>query len=314
MRSAVIRRMKRSARIYGLWQALNRTRIVRLLRRPRTSPRALRRHARAALREDRSYAGEGAHLRRVLERCGLDGGYVVDLAAGDGVTQSCTLFLFRDPRWRGLAVEMDERQFRRLAFAYRQFPNARVVRSRVSPDSVESVLGSQGAPTDFEVLNLDLDSYDLSIAEALLRSFRPLVVSMEVNEKVPPPVYFTVLYHPEHVWRGDHFYGCSLVAAAELLEAHGYVLESLHYNNAFFVKGAVAAGRFDGVSVEDAYDRGYRRRPERREIFPWNHDVEDLQELPPEEVVRELHERFRRYSGRFVAEVHPVDEGPRTSC
>jgi hypothetical protein len=252
---------------------------------------------------DRSHAGEAAHLGRVLERCGISSGFVVDLAAGDGVSQSSTLFLFRDAAWRGLAVELDATRFRRLAHAYRSFGDARLVQCKATPESVEELLVSQGVPTDFEVLNLDLDSYDLSVAEALLRSFRPRVISMEVNEKIPPPVHFAVCYDPDHVWREDHFYGCSLAAAAGLVKPHGYVLESLQYNNAFFVEAGTAAGRFDDQPVAQAYERGYRDRPERKELFPWNHDMEDLQHLAPDAVVRALRERFRMYEGKFVAEV-----------
>lgn len=118
---------------------------------------------------------------------------MVDIAAGDGVTQSGTLFLFRSTEWRGLAVEVDPRQFLRLEFAYRSFENVDVVRAKVTPTSVERLLSSHEIPQQFEVLNLDIDSYDLSVAEAILDSFKPLVVSMEVNEKIPPPIHFEVL-------------------------------------------------------------------------------------------------------------------------
>jgi hypothetical protein len=263
----------------------------------------LRKHARAALSVDHSYAGEAAHLRGLLVRCGISSGFVVDLAAGDGVTQSSTLFLFRDETWRGLAVEMDSTRFQRLAFAYRSLPNAGVLQRKITPDGVEGLLASQGVPMDFEVLNLDLDSYDLEVAAAILRSFRPLVISMEVNEKVPPPVYFAVLYDPTHVWLEDHFYGCSIVAAAELFKARGYVLESLQYNNAFFVRGDLATGTIQDEPVAEAYARGYRNRPDRRELFPWNHDMEVLHQLEPLAVLEVLRERFKRYEGKFIAEV-----------
>ena len=303
--SVFSRRFKRSPRLYAIWQTLKRTELVRLLRRPGTSRRALEKHARVALRDDRSHAEEASHLQDVLSRCALGSGFVVDLAAGDGVDHSSTLFLFRDAGWRGLAIEMDARLHARLEFAYRPFPNALVLQHKVTPEDVENVLLSNDVPPDFDVLNLDIDSYDLWVAEALLRTFRPSVISMEINEKIPPPVYFAVLYDPEHVWSEDHFYGCSIVAAAELLKAKGYVLESVQYNNAFFIREDVAAGRFVDLSAADAYEVGYRSRHDRVELFPWNHDMEDLQHLQPPEVVRRLHKRFRKYSGSYIAEVRP---------
>ena len=71
---------------------------------------------------------------------------------------------------------MDPTRFGRLAFAYGAFPGARVLQARITPESVEEHFAEQGVPAAFEVLNLDLDSYDLWVAAALLRSFRPDVV------------------------------------------------------------------------------------------------------------------------------------------
>ena len=72
-----------------------------MFRRSDTSASALRTHARAALLvPDPSFAGEGAHLHGLLKRSGMASGYVVDIAAGVGVTQSCTLLLFRQHEGR----------------------------------------------------------------------------------------------------------------------------------------------------------------------------------------------------------------------
>ena len=304
------RYLKARPRVYRLWERLKRVWRLPLPWGSPTSPRALRRHAREALHADRAVAGESGHLREVLSRLDLRGGYLVDIAAGDGVEQSCTLFLFRDPVWGGLAVEADPVQFTRLSAAYVQFQNVRLARHRVTPSSVVELLEAHAVPRDFEFLNLDIDSWDLEVADALLRAFRPKVLSVEVNEKIPPPVYFTVLYREDHVWRRDHFYGCSLVAAAEVVRARGYVLESLHYNNAFFVRRDLAAGLVEDRPVEEAYERGYRSRPDRKGLFPWNQDMEDLLHRPPREVVSALEERFRAYEGRFVIELREAPGPP----
>jgi hypothetical protein len=305
--------MKRRPALYRVWRGVRALANRLGWDRPRTSAAALRRHARAALSADLSHAGETAHLLGVLETCGIHGGFVVDIAAGDGVTQSCTLALFRHDAWRGLAVELDPRKALRLEHAYRQFPGVRTARARVTPLNIEPILRCHDVPERFEVLNLDLDSYDLWVMEALLRSFRPAVITMEINEKVPPPVYFAVLWSPDHVWREDHFYGCSLEAAASLVRPHGYVLESLRYNNAFFVRADIAHGRVEDLGVEEAYATGYRDRADRVELFPWNHDMEHLHALEPDEVVRDLTRRFAEYAGRFRIGVGaPADGSQQT--
>ena len=58
---------------------------------------------------------------------------------------------------------------------------------------------------------------------------------MEINEKIPPPIYFSVLYDDDHFWIGDHFYGCSITAANSLLSSFNYGIYELIYNNILFL-------------------------------------------------------------------------------
>ena len=44
-------------------------------------------------------------------------------------------------------------------------------------------------------LNIDIDSYDLEVLVTILEnSYKPDIVSIEINEKIPPPIYFKVTY------------------------------------------------------------------------------------------------------------------------
>ena len=225
----------------------------------------LSRHWEKAQNLDRSTAGEMAHLKGLVEKLGLKKGFVLDIAAGDGVAQSCTLDFFRRPGWQGLAVEMDPEKFAKLAFAYAGFDQVQLAKCIVTPENVAALLAAHRVPKDLALMNLDIDSYDLFVIQALLTAgYRPQVISMEINESIAPPVYFTVKYIPGHFWRGDHFFGCSAAAAAEVVKGFGYVLESIQYNNAVFVLATTAAKA--GISdqpVRDAYEQGYLRRAER---------------------------------------------------
>lgn len=252
---------------------------------------------------DNSYAGEFAHLNSILKRVNIQGGYIVDVAASDGVTQSSTLGFFSDHNWQGLAVEMDPDNFAALAFVYAQFANVKLARCKVTPRNIQGLLQGNDVPNEFTLLNLDIDSYDLHVIDELLkRGFRPRVISMEVNEKIPPPLYFTVNFDETHYWQGDHFYGCSLTAAASVVKSYGYKLESLQFNNAMFVHESVAQGIIQDLSVEEAYDTGYRNRAERKTLFPWNSSVECALTYTPDESLAFFRELFKDYQGRFTLE------------
>jgi hypothetical protein len=229
------------------WLRLTRAgRALALARRSRLTPARLARHAHAASTPDPSHASEWTHLRTLLERLDLlDAGFAVDLAAGDGVTSSCTLPLFRDHGWWGLAIEGDPTRFALLEHAYLGLARVTPRRAWVSPDGSARLLRELAVPRDFALLNIDIDSYDLDVAAAILAEFRPIVVDLEINEKIPPPVRFAVRYGTHFRWDEGHCYGCSLAAACDVVGAMGYRLEGLEYNNAFFVREDVAA-RFGG--------------------------------------------------------------------
>ena len=300
--------------VYHLWRTLRLSRGGRALARARerrVTPARLARHAAAARTPDPSYASEWAHLRALVERLGVaEPGFAVDLAAGDGVTSSCTLPLFRDLGWRGLAIECDPARFTLLAHAYRDFAGVRLGHRRVTPDDAVAVLTEYGVPREFTVLNLDVDSYDLSVAGAILAAFRPLVVDLEINEKVPPPVRFAVRYTPDFRWDEGHCYGCSLAAAHDVLSAAGYRLEGVEYNNAFFVRADVAERRgIPAIDPETAYREGYAERAERRRLFPWNRDVDHLLGCTPEQVVVRLERRFRAARASYALQTEPLAPG-----
>ena len=250
-----------------------------------------------------SFAGEADAISKVLARLGIASGFCVDIAASDGVTQSSTLTLFDSPKWNGLAIEMDPEKFAVLASVYSQLPNARLARQRVVPSNVVSLLEGFEVPRDFDFMNLDIDSYDLFVIEAMLDAeFSPKVLSMEINEKIPPPVYFTVVYVDDHYWTGDHFFGCSLTAAVEVLKSHGYLLVELEFNNALFVRAEICAGKFEDLEADEAYDMGYRNRLDRVALFPWNSDVEEALTLSPMQTVAFFEELFAEYQGKYILE------------
>ena len=244
-----------------------------------------------------------AHVVELLGRLDLRAGFVVDIGAGDGVAASPTLALFRSPAWRVLGIEADPAKFSRLAvaFAFRD-AGLSLVRAKVTPGTVVDLFRACRVPERPEVLKLDIDSYDLFVLEAILAAHRPGIIVMEVNEKIPPPLYFTVLFAEDHAWVGDHFYGCSIVAASRLLRPAGYLLESMEYDNAYFVRADLADGRVADLTSADAFREGYVRRPDRRRLFSHNADMDDLLEMSPERALETIRERFRAYHGRFILE------------
>jgi len=228
----------------------------------------------------------------------------VDLGAGDGIKGSNTYALFR-AGWRGLGVEADPRRARRLAHAYRGLGGVTASHSRVTPGNVVGLLESHGVARGFDLLSLDIDSYDYWVLDPLLAHFRPHLVVTEINEKIPPPIRFVVRFDPDFRLQ-HHFFGYSIASLEDLCARRDYALIALEYNNAF-----LAPRELEGVRPLDfteAYRRGYLERSDRRERFHRNLDMEALHTLSPAEGVEFIRRFFSRHEGKYDLGLAPAPE------
>lgn len=238
-------------------------------------------------------------IRDLLSKIQLRHRFAVDIGAGDGETMSNSYSLFKSG-WSGIAAEWGGIRFAKLAYRYSGFPEARLIRARITPDNVLGLLAASDAPMEFGFLNLDIDSYDHYVLEKILGAYRPSLICAEINEKIPPPIRFTVKWNPDHAWAQDHFFGQSLSMLEELAKRQGYALVGLEYNNAFLIPRELNPVPI--LTAADAYRKGYADRPDRLQRLPWNVDMEPLLTLPKEDAIAFIDEKFRAYAGRYVLE------------
>jgi len=223
----------------------------------------------------------------------------VDIGAGDGIRWSNTYALFLNG-WQGLGIEFDSRKFVNLANAYKYFPNVFACRNRATPDNIVPLINAYDLDKNFSVLSLDIDGNDYWVLRAILAEFRPQLIVTEINEKIPPPFRFVVKYDPEFQLR-HHFFGYSMSMLADLCEEFGYVILELEYNNAFLAPQELAGGR--GLEAKTAYARGYLDRPDRKEKFSLNFDMEAVYSLSDEEAFEFLKNFYSKFPGEFHLEL-----------
>ncbi len=245
---------------------------------------------------NRSNFGEQEILEKLIRDIPSLPASCVDIGAGDGILHSNSLALF-ERGFQGIALEWNGARFGRLAWKHKDQSHIRLARIKVTPLNIVSLLHGLDLPHEFGVLSLDLDGYDYFVLEAILGSFSPGILCVEINEKIPPPLHFTVLWHEDYSWKEDHFYGQSLSQAYALAEAKGYALVMLEYNNAFFVRNDL--NPWPRLNPLQAYQKGYLDRPDRLTRLPWNRDMEDLQTLSPEKAIARLHQKFAAYAGHY---------------
>jgi hypothetical protein len=241
--------------------------------------------------------GEEEILRRLV--AGLlapgDSRTAVDIGAGDGVKGSNTYALFA-AGWRGVGFESHPRKAGKLVKTYERLPGVEADARRVTPENVAALLREHGIGRGFGVLSLDIDSYDYFVLDAVLSEFRPRVVVTEINEKIPPPIRFRVKFDADFRL-SHHFFGYSIQSLADLCAEHGYSIIDLEYNNAFLAPSELPGVR--PLAAAEAYRRGYLERPDRREKFSSNRNVEALQSMSPAEGVEFIERFFARHAGKY---------------
>ena len=238
----------------------------------------------------------------------LDFNYFVDIGASDGVSSSSTLEFAKMPNWHGLSIEYDDSKFSKLQYVYRKYKNISLANKKVTPNSIVDILHDYEVPKNFSFLNIDIDSYDLEVSKSLFQlGYRPDIVSIEINEKIPPPIYFNVKYDQEHFWQGDHFFGCSLTAAVEEFSKFDYLLAEFRLNNAIFVN-LIKFPELTPKNASIAYEEGYKSIINRKELFKYNHDVEILHELNNDEKIVFINNLFKKYKNMYELKIGDQNE------
>jgi len=180
---------------------------------------------------------EEAILARLMAHIPPTHRYCVDIGASDGLRNSNTALLLREAGWQGMLVEGSRYRYDKLVAHYGQARNVQLCHEHVQPDTVNALLAQAGAPTDFDLLSLDIDGNDYWVWQGLT-DFQPRIVIVEYNPYYAPPERWVMCFNPEHAWDGSTYYGASLESLYHLGKRKGYELVCCDDmgNNAFFVR------------------------------------------------------------------------------
>ena len=257
---------------------------------------------------DFSGHGETEAVKKYLDTNQNQINYFVDIGASDGVSSSSTLEFAKNPDWSGLSIEFDKIKFSKMNYVYRNYKNVNLANEKVTPGNVVKLFKQYKVPKDLTFINIDIDSYDLDVIRSIFDfDYRPDIVSIEINEKIPPPIYFKVLFNEDHYWKGDHFYGCSLTAAKKEFSKFNYTLADFKLNNAIFVN-SVKFPQTKNLDTLTAYNTGYRDVENRKDLFKYNKDVEVLLTLDDKKSVEFIKNLYKEYENMYELSIGEIDE------
>lgn len=235
-------------------------------------------------------------IRWVDEQTGITP-FFIDIGAQDGVLGSQTLALAKRG-WAGLNYEADPALFNGMERRYRSLPMVSIRKEMVTPDNIVALLQRDDAPARPGFMSLDIDSFDYFVLSAILETFTPSVICVEINEMIPPPILFTVAFDESAAWAGDRFQGFSIQSAKRLCNRFGYQIGELHYNNLLLIKSDSPGPHVTNDIICKAYSEGYASRPDRVELFPWNIPFSHMLTSPAPAVLAELEVMFAEHMHR----------------
>ncbi len=142
--------------------------------------------------------------------------------------------------WQGVYIEADTARYESLLLTKAAFPGKlHTLCAMVAwegENRLDHLLARTPLPADFDLLSIDIDSYDYEVWNSLT-NYRPRIVVIECNTVLPPGIR-QLHSPPKHN-------GASFSSLVELGRAKGYQLVC-HTGNCFFVQNeSVAALQLD---------------------------------------------------------------------
>lgn len=203
-----------------------------------------------------------------IEQAGIvlrDPPFAVNLGCGDGKSQMDPVYPLFMKGFVGLAV--DGGNAPALEDNLGHLPVKLRASTWITAENIVALLRQEGCPPNLEFLKMDIDGVDASVLKAILRSgYRPLVIQMELNPEIPPPLAFCVLPHPEFRSGGPTgFFGCSLAYAVDMMAGFDYVAVEIDFktdytHDALFVQRSMLSWGI-GLEAIHARDEFLANRP-----------------------------------------------------
>jgi hypothetical protein len=190
-------------------------------------------------------------------------------------------------------------------------PNVKIINIKVTTDNILELLKENNVPDGF-YLTIDIDGYEWFVIDKILEEYSPSYIISEINEKIPPPIKFTVKNDPDWFWEGSTFYGFSIQMVYNFIKDHNYIIRCLDYDNIILKKLDNNSGIDINEHIKKHYLNGYKfagfnyngLKQNRFLRFPWNRDWEVLQddEVSIETKISFINDKFIKYEGKYDIE------------
>ncbi|MBL6857619.1 MAG: hypothetical protein ISQ92_02920 [Pelagibacteraceae bacterium] len=145
-----------------------------------------------------SQNGEDGIILEILSRLNLlnkKNNWCCEFGAWDGKHGSNTFNLIRKYNFNAVYIEGNKEKFSLLKKFKKQYFkvicfNKYISHRKNSPNLLDKVLLKTKIKKNFEILSIDIDSYDLAVWDSV-KKYNPIIVIIEINSSLKPGVYQT---------------------------------------------------------------------------------------------------------------------------
>jgi hypothetical protein len=186
-----------------------------------------------------SQNGEDGIIEELLKRLDIDSGWVCEFGACDGIHLSNTFNLIKR-NFNAVLIESDKKKIQGLYNTAKQYPNIVPIQAHVdhndTPNSLDNILKRTNIPIDFDLLSIDIDSYDYHVWKSL-QVYKPKLVIIEINSSAK-------VNDSNYIHTPDKYNGTGFKPTYDLGLEKGYKFV-LHTGNMIFVRSDL----FDKLNI-----------------------------------------------------------------
>ena len=178
-----------------------------------------------------SQNGEDGIIQELIKLLNInDNSWCCEFGAWDGKNSSNTFYLIEKNNFNAVYIESNKKKFEQLKKTQKKYNkilaiNEHVERNNNSVKSIDNILSNTPIPKYFELLSIDIDSYDLDVWDSL-KNYFPKIVIIEINSSIKPGIY------SKH---GSASQGNSFSSTVKIAKQKGYKL-ICHTGNCIFIR------------------------------------------------------------------------------
>lgn len=218
-----------------------------------------------------SMRNEQIYLSELVKLLNEERGFAIDIGAGDGINWS-NVYHFLENGWDGLLIEgRPNGIMEAIKNCSSLLGTISFVAAFIDPFKINKLLASLSVPENPTILSVDIDSLDFQLVETLLFKYRPKILIVEINERLPPPIEYICSITPtKHRRDLTLISSASLQSWSDLLTDHHYGMYRLEYNNLISFDTKLTAFRSLPKRTPNDLYNDFTSLKDKNVLFPWN--------------------------------------------